>query len=78
MKILVDYAQNQKCKLIECEAIDVNGHINSKKLLENFGFVEQYEIKNCWGGRFSDFDCKECGHKPCVCSMHKYILNLKK
>ncbi len=50
MKILVDYAQNQKCKLIECEAIDVNGHINSKKLLENFGFVEQYEIKNCWGG----------------------------
>lgn len=77
MNILIDYAKNNNCIKIECEAIDVKGHINAKKLLKNSGFVELYEIKNYWGEKCPDFDCKECGCKPCICSMHKYEKELK-
>ena len=63
LNFVVEFAKNNNCNTIECEAIDVFGKINSKNLLESSGFVEQYEIKNYWGDLYPDFDCKECGHK---------------
>lgn len=79
MNEVIKSSIDNNCKIIEGEAIDVCGKIYSKNLLESTGFVEQYEIKNYWGNRYPDFDCKECKHRPCICSMHKYAkyINLK-
>ncbi|MCI8555517.1 MAG: GNAT family N-acetyltransferase [Clostridia bacterium] len=62
---------------VECEAIDVLGHCNAKKLLESFGFEEQYSVASYWGEKYPDYYCKDCGSKPCRCTMHKYIKYLK-
>ena len=72
-EFLIDYAKKLNFKQIEVEAIEANGHTNSKKLLENFGFVETRCVKNYWGELCPEFHCKECGHKPCICSMHEYF-----
>ena len=73
MQYAIDYAKNNHFKMIESEAIEANGHTNSKKLLENFGFVLTRSVKNFWGELCPDFECKECGNKPCTCTMHEYI-----
>ncbi|MBO4412664.1 MAG: GNAT family N-acetyltransferase [Clostridia bacterium] len=73
IKILIDYAKKLNCRQIETEAIEANGHTNSKKLLENFGFVETRFVKNYWGELCPEFHCKECGHNPCTCTMHEYF-----
>ena len=72
MTYVIDFAKENNCKSIDCEAINVYGKINSKKLLENFGFVQMREHKNYWGKKCPDFYCTECNSKPCVCSMDEY------
>ena len=72
MQYAIDYAKSHNFKQIESEAIEANGHINSKKLLDKFGFVETRSIKNYWGILTPNFNCKECGHMPCTCTMHEY------
>ena len=74
---VIDYAKTNGFCSIECSAIEANGHTNSKKLLENFGFECIDSVDNYWGKLCPDFFCKECGQKPCVCTMHKYIKKLK-
>ncbi len=76
MDIAIDIAKAKKYNKVECCAIEANGHTNSQKLLENFGFVKTQTIPNYWGNLCPDFDCKECGHKPCICTMHHYIKNI--
>jgi ribosomal protein S18 acetylase RimI-like enzyme len=73
----IKYAKDKNCKKIVAEAFDVCGKINSLKLLENFGFKRIKSFENYWGNLTPDFDCKECGHKPCICSMHLYELKLQ-
>ena len=69
---IIEYAKNNKYKKIECAAIEANGHTNSQKLIENFGFIRTQTIKNYWGDLYPNFECKECGHTPCICTMHHY------
>jgi ribosomal protein S18 acetylase RimI-like enzyme len=76
LKDTIKYAKDNACEKIVAEAIDVCGKINSLKLLENFGFKKIKSFKNYWGNMTPDFDCRECGHKPCICTMHLYELNL--
>lgn len=76
MQIVVDYAKQNNCLKIECEVINACGKMNAKNLVETFGFIEKKVVKNYWGRLYPDFDCRECGHKPCVCTMHKYVLDL--
>lgn len=73
MQMVIDYAKQNGCEYVECEAIDACGKMNAKNLLDSTGFVESEVVKNYWGNKYPDFDCKECGHKPCICTMHKYI-----
>ncbi len=71
-KILIEDALAKDKQTIECEVIEAKGKINAKKLLENFGFVKQYSEKGYWGKTLPNFSCRECGCKPCTCTMHKY------
>lgn len=72
MKDIIEYAEKNNVSSIECEAIDVLGKVNSERLLEKFGFSCSSIESNYWGNLYPDFDCKECNHKPCICTMKKY------
>jgi len=72
MQIMLEFARSNRCILAVAEAIEAKGKTNSKRLLEKFGFVELYKEESYWGKLYPDFDCKECGQKPCICVMHKY------
>ena len=76
MQYVLDYAKNNHFKIIECEAIEANNHINSKKLLDNFEFELLESVENYWGNLYPNFHCKECGNQPCTCTMHRYIKRL--
>jgi len=69
---IINFSKENNCKFIECEAIGVYGKINSKKLLEKFNFKLEEIFENYWGKKCPNFFCKECNHKPCVCSMNKF------
>lgn len=77
MDKVLEFAANHNCKFVECEAISVYGKVNAKNLLESMGFEKQFEKKNYWGKKIPTFHCKECGQKPCVCSMLKYKKEIK-
>ena len=76
MKDFVEFAKQNNYKKLECSAVEANGHTNSKKLLENFGFDCVESVEGYWGKLCPDFYCTECGQKPCICNMHKYIKKL--
>lgn len=70
---LIIYAKDNNISIIETKAIEAKGHINSKKLLENYGFVQGETINGYWGKLYPDFNCLECGCCPCICNMHEYF-----
>jgi GNAT superfamily N-acetyltransferase len=76
MEDIINYCYRNNLKLIECEAINVLGKINSLKLLEKYNFVCTYSKSKYWGELCPDFYCKQCNSKPCVCEMKKYIKQL--
>lgn len=66
-----------KIKKIKTESVYVNGHSNSKKLLENRGFkVYKTSEKGYWGKLYPDVFCTECSHCPCECTTLFYELEL--
>ena len=69
---LISFAKQNNAKLIETRVVDVYGVANSKKLLENFGFIKGETINNYWGKLNPEFSCIECGKCPCECTMHEY------
>lgn len=52
---------------IEAESVLSNGKSNSKKLLENSGFVLKGKEERFWGKKHPDAYCNECNKKPCEC-----------
>ncbi|MBQ8424964.1 MAG: GNAT family N-acetyltransferase [Clostridia bacterium] len=72
LEYIINFSKENKCNFIECEAIEVYGIINSKKLLQKFNFEFQDVFENYWGKKCPNFYCKQCNKKPCVCSMNKY------
>ena len=72
MEYVESYAKANHYEKIECQAIDVNGVTNAKRLLEKFGFRRTYSRKNYWGKKLPNFYCKQCNSRPCTCTMHKY------
>ena len=72
MQDIITFAIEKSYKEISCEAIGVYGKVNSEKLLKNFKFEKQGYYENYWGKKCPDFFCKQCGKKPCECSMTAY------
>ena len=62
---------------IKTESVFVNGHSNSKKMLENTGFkVYKQQEKGYWGKLYPQVFCTECNHCPCECTTLFYELKL--
>lgn len=72
MKYLIQWCERHNYHTIQCDAIDVCGKINALNLLNKYNFSELYKIDNYWGNLFPNFNCKECGHKPCICTLHRF------
>lgn len=57
---------------IYAEAVQVNNHCNSQKVLEMHGFRFIKEEQEYWGKLYPDTYCAECNNKPCKCSARLY------
>ena len=57
----------------EAESVLVNGKSNSKKLIENSGFVLKCQEKGFWGKKHPEVFCTECNKKPCECNALFYV-----
>ena len=76
LKDAINCAMSNGYNRVECVAIEAKNHVNSQKLLENFGFKRTESIEKYWGRLLPNFYCKECEHSPCICTMHHYVKDL--
>lgn len=64
-------------KTIIAHAVIHDGKINAKKLLENFGFKEIYQVENYWDALSPNTYCKQCNSNKCHCGVAVYLKKVK-
>lgn len=74
---MIEYVRHHYgVKRITTEAVLYNGHSNSKKLFENFGFTFLKAEEGFWEKEYPNTYCKNCHHDPCRCTTLFYELRL--
>lgn len=63
-------------KTIIAHAVEFEGKVNSKKLLEKFGFKEIYRVSNYWNSLYPGEYCKACGSNNCHCGVVVFMKKL--
>lgn len=76
-KALNDISKKNFITLI-AHAVEHEGNVNARRLLENFGFSEIYSVKDYWNSLYSGEYCKQCDSYNCHCGVVVYIKDLKK
>lgn len=68
--------KNRSLKTLIAHAVEHEGKVNAKKLLEKFGFKEIYKVKNYWRSLYPGEYCKQCDSYECNCGVVVYLRNL--
>ncbi|MCI8545293.1 MAG: GNAT family N-acetyltransferase [Bacilli bacterium] len=63
-------------KTVIAHAVEFEGNINAKKILETNGFQELYRVKNYWESLYPGSYCKQCNSYQCHCGVVVYRKNL--
>lgn len=66
-------------KTLVAHAVEYDGIVNARKLLEKFGFQEIYSVTNYWNSLYPNEYCKQCGNNNCHCGVVVFLktLNMK-
>lgn len=69
MSDMMKKAENLGIKNAIANAVAIRGeHINSEKILLNFGFEEMYRVEGYWDAIYPGYYCRQCDTKKCYCS----------
>ena len=68
-------AENRKFKTLIAHAVEHDGKVNARKLLEKFGFIEVYSVNNYWDSLYPNEFCKQCGNNSCHCGVVVFMKN---
>lgn len=58
-------------------AVEHNGKVNAKNLLEKFGFKEIYKVKDYWKSLYPNDFCKKCNSNDCHCGVVVFLKNMQ-
>lgn len=65
-------------KTLVAHAVEHDGIVNARKLLEKFGFKEIYSVTNYWDSLYPNEYCKQCENNDCHCGVVVFLKNLNK
>ena len=60
-------------KILVAHAVEHDGVVNAKRLLEKFSFEEIYNVKNYWRSLYPGEFCKQCKSNDCHCGVVVYL-----
>lgn len=63
-------------KTLIAHAVEHDGIVNSKRLLEKFGFKEIYNVENYWNSLYPGEYCKQCDNNNCHCGVVVFLKHL--
>lgn len=70
-------AEKRNIKTLIAHAVEHDGYVNARKLLEKFGFKEMYRVKGYWNSLYPNEYCKQCDSNSCHCGVVVYLKNLE-
>lgn len=77
MKEALTEVDRRKVKILVAHAVEHDGIVNARKLLEKFGFKEIYSVANYWNSLYPNEYCKQCGNNDCHCGVIVFLKNLE-
>ena len=66
-------AKDRGMKTVVAHAVEHDGIVNAKKLLEKFDFQEMYSVKDYWNSLEPGEYCKQCGNYHCHCGVVVFV-----
>lgn len=63
-------------KTLIAHAVEHDGIVNARRLLEKFGFKEIYNVENYWNSLEPGEYCKQCGNNNCHCGVVVFLKHI--
>lgn len=69
LKDILEIGKNLEMKNSIANAVAIKGeHINSEKLLLNFGYQPIYRVNHYWDAIYPGYYCRQCNSNECICA----------
>lgn len=73
MEIAITEAKKKNIKTLIVHAVEQDGVVNARMMLEKCGFKEIYSVKNYWESIYPGEYCKQCDSNKCHCGVVVFI-----